>query len=206
VKLPAKPRTTGHAPWSSAEIDAFRSRWPIGTSKRAAFELLHWTGFRIGDAVLIGPGHVDRLGVLVHSQSKVKEPAFVPWSGPLPPYAEGMETDRAMMLDAIGAASTGHMTFLATASGQTRSDKALGNMIREAARAAGVEKSAHGLRKSRGISLAEAGASAHQIMSWLGHQTLKESEHYTRLASRRRAVMGPEQDGNVATPAAQSAT
>ncbi|TDX20867.1 tyrosine-type recombinase/integrase, partial [Rhodovulum visakhapatnamense] len=65
---------------------------------------------------------------------------------------------------------------------------------------------AHGLRKTRGVALAEAGASAHQIMSWLGHQTLKEAEHYTRQASRRRAVMGEEQEQNVATPAAPVAT
>lgn len=206
VKLAARPRTTGHMPWTADEIDRFRARWTIGTAKRLAFEVLHWTGLRIGDAVNIGPGHVDRRGVLVFSQSKVKESAFIPWRGALPAWAADGASDRAMMHQALESVQVRHMTFLATAQGAARSDKALGNMIREAARSAGVEKSAHGLRKTRGIALAEGGASAHQIMSWLGHQTLKEAEHYTRLANRRRAVMGAEQERNGATHAAQGAT
>ena len=198
VRLPARPRTVGHPPWTTDEVDVFRARWPIGTTKRAAFELLHWSALRIGDAVRVGPGHVDRKGVLIHSQSKVKEPAFIPWTGALPAYAMEYADDRDLMRQALDAQNVRHMTFLATRQGAPRSDKALGNMIREAAREAGVMKSAHGLRKTRGIALAEAGASAHQIMSWLGHQTLKEAEHYTRLASRRRAVMGISETTNQA--------
>lgn len=206
VTLPRAPKTIGHPAWTAADIDAFRTRWPIGTSKRAAFELLHWTGFRIGDAVMIGPGHVDRAGVLIYTQSKVKQPAFVPWTARLPAYAECHAGDRDAMHDALAALGSRHMTFLATAAGAPRSEKGLGNMIRAAAAEADIEKSAHGLRKTRGVALAEAGASAHQIMSWLGHQTLKEAEYYTRQASRRRAVMGEEQEQNVATHAAQVAT
>ncbi|PJE27329.1 hypothetical protein CVM50_16900 [Pseudooceanicola marinus] len=97
------------------------------------FEVISWTGFRPIDAVSIGPGHVDRDGVMVFRQSKVKAPAFMPRT------------------------------------------------------AAGVEKCAHSLRKSRGFALAEGGASAHQFMSWGGWQTLKEAEHYCRLADRRCA-------------------
>ena len=86
------------------------------------------------------------------------------------------------------------MTFLATEYGSARSEKGLGNMIRAAAREVGIEKSAHGLRKSRGIALAEAGLSAHGIMAWLGHQTLKEAQHYTEEADRWRAVIGTNEE------------
>ncbi|WP_242514395.1 tyrosine-type recombinase/integrase [Rhodovulum sulfidophilum] len=96
------------------------------------------------------------------------------------------------------------MTYLATARGQTRSSKALGTLIREAARAAGIEKSAHGLRKARAVALAEAGATTHQIAAWTGHVSLKEVEHYTRATQRRAAVVGIEQERNVANTSAQS--
>jgi integrase len=43
----------------------------------------------------------------------------------------------------------------------------------------------HGLRKTFGRLLADAGASAHDIMAALGHLTLAEAERYTREADRR---------------------
>lgn len=190
IVAPRKPPTVGFPPWTWVELEAFRQRWQIGTTKRAVFELLFWTGLRIGDAVNIGPGHIDRSGVLVFAQSKVKKAAYIPWTAPLPPLVAECAADRDLMHRALDAVGSRHMTFLATSQGATRSEKGLGNMVRRAAREAGVEKSAHGLRKSRGIALAEAGLSAHGIMSWLGHQTLKEAQHYTEEADRWRAVMG----------------
>jgi len=190
VAAPAKARSDGHPPWTLDEIDTYRARWKIGTSKRLAFELLLWGGMRIGDAVNIGPGMVDRSGVLVFRQSKTGDPAYVPWSCALPDYAAGMEADRDQLHAAIAAAPSRHMTFLATAGGAPRSSKALGTMIRTSARDAGIEKSAHGLRKSRAVLLADAGGTPHQIGAWTGHKSLKEIEHYTLGADRRRAVMG----------------
>ena len=43
----------------------------------------------------------------------------------------------------------------------------------------------HGLRKTFGRLLADAGNSAHDIMAALGHLTLAEAERYTREADRR---------------------
>ncbi|MGD9918007.1 MAG: tyrosine-type recombinase/integrase [Paenirhodobacter sp.] len=91
----------------------------------------------------------------------------------------------------------GHMTFLATHGGRTRSHKALGTLISDAAREAKITgRSAHGLRKSRAMQLAEAGATTHQIAAWTGHQSLSEVQHYTEAADRRRAVRGTEQVRN----------
>lgn len=192
IKKPVET-TEGHPPWEQDEIDAFRERWPIGTARRAAFELIYWTGCRISDAVLIGPGMIGRDGILGYRQKKTGDDAYVPWTCPLPAYAEHMDAERQEVLAALRHLE-GHMTFLATAHGRPRSVNGLGNMIREAAREAKVEKSAHGLRKSRAIALAEAGGSSHQIGSWTGHQTLAEIEHYIRKANRRRAVMGTNPD------------
>jgi len=44
----------------------------------------------------------------------------------------------------------------------------------------------HGLRKTMGRQLADANASAHDIMAALGHTTLAQAENYTREADRKR--------------------
>lgn len=190
VKAPKREKVIGHPTWTDDEVDMFRGRWLIGSAPRAVFELLHWTGARISDAVTLGRQHVDKEGLLTYRQRKTGDLAHVPWTSPLPLYAASGAADRQLMHDAIAALDRRQMTFLATEKGTARSDKSLGNMIRESARDAEVEKSAHGLRKRRAVWLAERGATTHQIAAWTGHQSLKEVEHYTRAAERRRAVMG----------------
>ena len=44
--------------------------------------------------------------------------------------------------------------------------------------------SSHGLRKACARRLAEAGASAHEIMAVTGHKTLAEVQRYTESATR----------------------
>nr|OYN49093.1 hypothetical protein B7L51_22200 [Pectobacterium carotovorum] len=103
---------------------------------------------------------------------------------------------------------SGHMTLLATQGGASRSEKGLVTLIRHAAVEAKIEKSAYSLRKGRAVALAEGGATAHQLMVWTGHRTLKEAQRYTEAADRRRAVMGTEQVANSANdpdPAANAA-
>lgn len=189
------PKTVGHPAWADNEIKAFRARWSIGTVQRICFEVIYWSGARISDAVRIGPGMVGRDGVLQFTQVKTMEPAFIPWTCPLPSYARGMLADRDSLHTALAARTEKHMTYLATAQGRSRSSKALGHVVSDAARVAGIEKSAHGLRKARAKALAEAGATVHQIAAWTGHITLEEVEHYTREADRRAAVRGREQKG-----------
>lgn len=190
VRRPMPPRHTGHPAWTPDQIAAYRARWPIGTVQRAAMELAYWTGARIGDVVNIGIGHVGRDGVLTFRQGKTKDVAHVPWTNALPPHAEAMEPDRAMMHAAIASVSTGHLTFLATRKGQTRSEKAAGHLIAKAAEIAGFDRSAHGLRKSRAVALAEAGANPLQIGAWTGHRSLSEVAHYVEESDRKRHVMG----------------
>jgi integrase/recombinase XerD len=201
VKKPAQAKTEGHPAWTRDEIEAFRDRWPVGTVQRALFELHFWTGCRISDGVRIGPGMVTRDGVLAYRQQKTGGMAYVPWTCALPDYVD--QRDRDLMLAAI-APLAGHMTFLATQEGRPRSAKAIGNDIASAARKAGVQKSAHGLRKARATVNAEGGATAHQIGAWTGHESLAEVAHYTRSVDRMRAVMGTEQVQNVGNQKTQS--
>lgn len=190
VKLGRKlPKSDGHEPWLPGDIDRFRAYHRLGTPARLAMEVLHWTGARISDGVLLGDRMVGPDGVLAYVQEKTDEPAYVPWTNPLPSFAEPYEAERAMMFRALAARQQRHFTFLATAYGKTRSEKAIGNLVSEAARAAGlVDKTAHGLRVTRAVALADGGASILQIMAWTGHLTSKEIERYTRRYARRNAV------------------
>ncbi|GAA5073684.1 tyrosine-type recombinase/integrase [Roseibacterium beibuensis] len=188
VRVKSAP-TTGHPTWSPDDIAAFRARYAIGTTPRAIMELAYWTGARRGDVVRIGAQHVGRDGVLSFTQGKTGQPAFVPWTCPLPAWAAHMEPDRQTCLAAI-AHMRGDLTFLSTAQGRPRSDKAAGQVVSQAARAIDLPLSLHGLRKARAVALAEAGASPSRIGAWTGHATLTEIAHYTREMDRRRAVQG----------------
>ena len=121
-----KIETEGHLPWTAGEIEAFRKRWPIGTTARA-FELLSWTGAHMKDAVTLGPSNIDHDGHLVYRQTKVKKPARVPWSGALPSFARSWAAERESVKRALECLAGG-FTFLET-HGKVRSVKGLGNLL-----------------------------------------------------------------------------
>jgi integrase/recombinase XerD len=199
VKRPATPESDGHPPWTEDEIELYRAQWPIGTIERAAMELVYWSAARRGDAVRIGPGNLGRDGVLSFKQAKLnfRHEAYVPWTCTLPKYAENYLSDRDLMHAALESLPQRHMTFLATRAGRARSKRGLGNLLAAAARKAGFRKSAHGLRKSRCIALAEGGATQHQGMAWSGHLSSQEWQFYIEQANRRKAVRGEERERNV---------
>ncbi|MFD2843443.1 hypothetical protein [Paracoccus cavernae] len=65
-------------------------------------------------------------------------------------------------------------------------------------------KSAHGLRKSRAMAIAETGATAHQIAAWTGHESLTEVQRYSKAADRRRILSGAEPEQNLETAPTQN--
>lgn len=185
------PKSDGRIPWSLDDIDLYRARWPIDTPQRLAMELIYWTAARTIDAVEIGPRLIDRDGVLGYQQHKTNFPAFVPWTCELPDYAKHCAKDREILFACLATAKVRRMTYLATAYGEPRSEKALSGFVAEAARDAKlVDRTAHGLRKSRCIALADGGCTQQQGMSWSGHMTEKEWSFYCRMRDRRRAVRG----------------
>lgn len=181
-------KTEGHKPWTRDEIEAFRERWGYGTAQRLAFELIYWTGARRSDAVRLGPGMIDAQGWLVYTQQKTGGKVAVPLTCTAPAWAEPDDhLGRAM------DAQTGrHMTWIVTRSGRSRSVKAFGKWFSDAARAAGVTKTAHGLRKTRATIMKENGATQDQRMAWLGHESSVEAEAYADSADRRRIISGTE--------------
>ncbi|WP_422074164.1 tyrosine-type recombinase/integrase [Tranquillimonas rosea] len=189
VKARKVPKTDGHIPWTPDDVQAFRDRWPYQTPQRLAFELIFWTGARISDARLLGPGMVDADGWLSYTQKKTGGRVAVPWTAPAPAYAAA----DGHLAAALAAVRHRHMAWMVTAHGQTRSEKAASQWFSAAARAAGIKgKGAHGLRKSRAIIMRENGASTDQRAAWLGHESLSEVEQYGKDADRRRIISGTE--------------
>jgi integrase len=132
VKL-VRPKTEGFAVWTDDDVLAFRRRWPLGTRERVAFEVLRATGLRRGDVVRIGRPHL-RDGVIRINTQKTGERVAIAVNDEL--------------LEAIAAGPCGELTFIAGERGGPMRKESFGNWFRETCEAAGVSKSAHGIRKA----------------------------------------------------------
>jgi integrase len=195
ISKPAAPKSVQHAPWTADDKARFRAYWTIGTRERLAFEIFNWFGARVNDAVRLGEGNVDRDGWLVYRQRKTGGEVAVPFRRQVPEIAD--PADLAQLHAALAAMNARHLTFLVTAQGHGRSEKAASQWFAAAARKAGiVGKTAHGLRVSRAIEIAERGGTTHQIGAWLGHVSLDEIEHYSRAAERKRILGGTKPERN----------
>ncbi|WP_104491974.1 tyrosine-type recombinase/integrase [Paracoccus denitrificans] len=200
----ATAKSDGFKPWLPNEIEKFRKRWPMTSPQRLAMELIYWTAARASDAVRIGPGMVSKDGWLTFRQRKTGGEVSVPFNRTLPGFAIGMQADLDALKEAIAQAPR-HMTWLVTAQGKARSEKAFSSWFAGAAADAGVKgKSAHGLRKSRAMALAEAGATAHQIAAWTGHESLSEVQRYSKAADRKRILSGADQEQKLETDQTQN--
>lgn len=175
-------QTEGHEAWTLEDLEAFRARWPIGTQQRAACELIHYTGARIGDATRIGPGMV-RDGWLRYVTEKTGETVTIPLHNP-PPFAE------APLWEALRAIPR-HAVFLTTERGKSRSSKAARQWFAKAADHLPGHKTAHGLRKLRLATMAERGATEAQLKAWVGHRSSSETDLYTRSAENKKVLGFP---------------
>lgn len=171
-----KYASTGHHSWTDDEIKQYRDRHPVGSKARLALDLLLYTGGRREDAVRLGPQHV-RNGRVRFTQAKNEHRNPVEIDIPTHPD----------LLATIAATPSKHLTFLITDYGKPFTPAGFGNAMRDWCDQANLHHcSAHGLRKACATSLAEAGATAHEIAAVTGHQSLEEIERYTRAAERKR--------------------
>lgn len=196
VRVP-RYTTTPHREWTRAEIEAYRARWPVGTPERAAMEVMLWTAAACVDAVRLGWQMVDS-GWLGFDRQKTGEAATVPIDY-LPRWAQPMADDHAHFRAVL---SRDGMLWLPTRQGKARSVKALSQLVSRAAREAGHDGTAHGLRKARASAIAAAGGTPSQIGAWLGDTSLSMAAHYTRQADRR-AILGAEQEQNLGNRVAE---
>jgi integrase len=176
-----RPKLKGHRAWTDAELATFEQRWPIGTRQRLAYVLALYTGQRRGDVAAMVPSAYDGAAIAV-VQEKTGAPLWIPVHPQLKAVLD--------VTDLSGPA------ILMGVHGDRYTRESLGNLMAEAIEMAGLsaECRLHGLRKSAGRCLAEAGATTRMIMAILGHKTLKEAENYTRdVEQRKMAAAGIEQ-------------
>lgn len=171
-----KARKTGGFPvWTEAELAAFEARWPLGTRERLAFDVLLYTGLRRGDAVRIGRQHI-RDGVIRIDTAKTGMRVTIPV---LPALARSIE-----------AGPTGDLALIVGDKGRPMVKEAFGNWFGAVCRAAGIKKSAHGLRKAGATRAANAGATVHELEALYGWTGGKMAMHYTQAADRERVAIG----------------
>jgi enterobacteria phage integrase len=181
-------RLGSHHTWSEAEIATYRAAWPIGTRERLAFDLLLYTGQRVGDVAAMRRSDL-RNGVIHVTTEKTGAELDIP-----------LHPD---LLRSIKACAAQGLTLIGSPHGRPMSAKALSAMVTRAALAAGLSKKCvpHGLRKSAMRRLAEYGSTSKEIASMSGHRSLKEIERYTDAADQahlaRSAVarIAEEQNG-----------
>lgn len=176
VKNPPRKKGPGFEIWKDAEVDAYREHWPLGTHERVWLEVLIGTGARRGDAVIIGRQHVKD-GMIGLETQKEGVWAYVPL---LPQTIEAIETG-----------PTGDLTFIVGKTGRNLTKESFGNMFRVACNAAGVKKSAHGLRKYAATAYAEQGLSDGQleaVFGWVRGSSM--AAHYSRNAERQKLSRG----------------
>lgn len=85
------------------------------------------------------------------------------------------------------------MTYIIGADGKPMTKESFGNFFRDACRAAGVKKSAHGFRKWFATQLAERGATVSELQAACGWTSGKMAMHYTRSADRGRLGLAASQ-------------
>lgn len=168
-----RPKTEEIRAWTEDEIGTFEKKWPIGSKQRLAFALFLYTGQRRSDVHRMT--WADHRGSTIHVvQQKTRKKLVIP----VHPALAGH----------LALAERNGATIIATVFGKAFTVAGFSQFMRAAIADAGLplDCQPHGLRKAAGRRLAEAGCSAHEIMSILGHQTLAEAERYTRDADQAR--------------------
>jgi integrase len=135
--------------------------------------VLLYTGLRRGDAVRLGKQHI-RCGVAVLRTEKSggKIEVQIPL---LPP-----------LLEALEAGPTADLAFICGANGKPMTKESFGNAFSEACRTAGINKSAHGLRKIGATRAANNGATVAQLNAIFGWTGSEMASLYTQNADRAR--------------------
>lgn len=173
VKYPPKRKHGGFPAWTEDDLIAYEDRWPLGTKERVWLAVLLYTGLRRGDAVRLGRQHVrNGIAALRTEKSQEQIEVTIPL---LPP-----------LIEALAAGPTGDLAFICGERGRPMTKEAFGNAFSEAARAAGVRKSAHGVRKIGATRAANNGATVAQLEAIFGWVGGRMASHYTRSADRVR--------------------
>lgn len=177
INYPKRPKGQGFAVWDEDDVARYQNKWPIGTKERVWLDVLLYTGLRRGDAVRLGRQHVrDGVASLRTEKSRFNTEVTIPI---LP-----------VLQTTLDAGPCGELAFICGDRGTPLTKESFGNMFRVACTAAGVSKSAHGVRKIGATRAANAGATVAELEALFGWQGGAMASLYTRSADRRRLAKG----------------
>jgi integrase len=171
VKYPPQKKTDGFPVWTEDDVERFEARWPIGTKERVWLAVLLYTGLRRGDAVRIGRQHI-RDGVATLRTEKTGITVTLP----ILPALEAI----------LQAGPCADLAFICGESRRPLTKESFGNQFRDACNAAGVKKSAHGVRKIGATRAANSGATVAELEAIFGWSGGGMASLYTRAADRAR--------------------
>ncbi|WP_375620286.1 tyrosine-type recombinase/integrase [Bartonella sp. TS25HLJMH] len=176
VKKPPLKNKSGFPVWTEEDVEKYYQRWSHGTHERVWIDILLYTGLRRGDAVRIGWKDVkDNIIHLKTEKSKFQTDVFLPI---LPELAKTLE---------IGP--IGEKTFICSKMNQKFTKESFGDTFRDACNAAGIKKSAHGLRKLAATRAANSGATVSQLKAIFGWTNDAMASLYTKSADRKRLAI-----------------
>jgi integrase len=162
----------GYHTWSADEIAQFLAFHGPGTKARLALLIFLCTGASRQDAARMGWQNV-KLGRISYVRGKTKVGADLPILPELQDELRHVPRDQ--------------LLFLTHGPGRPYKPETLGNWFRDRCRDADLAiGSPHGLRKAGATRLADSGASAWEIASYLAHKDTKMADVYVRKANRAR--------------------
>ena len=161
----------GFPAWTEDDIERYEACWPSGSRQRVWLHVLLYTGLRRGDAVKLGRQHV-RNGIATIWTEKTGTEVTIPI---LP-----------ILAATLAAGPTGDLAFICGGRGEPLTKESFGNLFGAACRKAGVNKSAHGVRKIGATRAAENGATVAELEALFGWSGGQMASLYTRAADRRR--------------------
>lgn len=177
VDNPKRRPSAGFPAWTEDDVTRYEQKWPAGTRQHVWLHILLYTGLRRGDAVRFGRQHVrDGVGTLRTEKSGFKVEVALPI---LP-----------VLATTLAQGPCGDLAFICGERGQPLTKESFGNAFSEACRAAGVNKSAHGVRKIGATRAAENGATVAELEAIFGWHGGSMASLYTRAADRKRLAKG----------------
>lgn len=198
-----EPWTDGHAAWTAEQMEQYERRHKLGSSARVAYALALWLGLRVSDIVrLRWTQLVTKCVLFEDSERLVTGFEFEQFKGRKKRKLKKMFLPVSPVLEAE-LAPLSRDTELVLISERTKrgyTAASLSNRFIEWADAAGLPTgkdagdsalSGHGLRKSLGNLMAEAGLTGRQMQDIFGHSDESLIGLYSRSADQvRLAVQG----------------
>jgi integrase len=177
VANPVRQAGSGFPVWTEDDVTRYEAAWPVGTRQRVWLHVLLYTGLRRGDAVRLGRQHV-RGGV---ATIKTEKSGFtVEVNLPILPT----------LAATLAAGPCADLAFICGERGEPLTKESFGNNFSDACRAAGIKKSAHGVRKIGATRAADNGATVAELEAIFGWQGGMMAALYTRAADRKRLAKG----------------